>query len=178
MHATGPFGLPLVVVVAMLLVAVAGLALMVRWIRSGAGRSPYRAVPLFSAAEAEFYHCLVEIYGASAIVCPKVRLLDLIRPQQGLDKSTYQVAFNRVARKHVDFVILRPDDLTVLGVIELDDRSHDRQDRADRDLFVDDALQQSGIPVCRVKCRRQYDLDLLATQLDAAFADPLPQVGA
>ncbi len=178
MHATGPFGLPLVFVVAVLVVAVIGLALVVRWMR-GAGRSPYRAVPLFSPAEAEFYHGLVEIYGTSAIICPKVRLLDLIRPQQGLDKSTYQTAFNRVAKKHVDFVILRPEDLSVLGVIELDDRSHERQDRADRDMFVDDALQQSGIPVCRVKCRRQYDLDLLATQLHAAFfAEPLPQPGA
>ena len=177
MHAPGLFGLPLVLVVALLMVGVVGIALVIRWLRGGANRSLYAARSLLSPAETDFYYCLVHYYGASAILCPKVRLGDLIGPRKGLDKSTYQTALNRVSSKHVDFVILRPEDLTVLGVIELDDSSHSRQDRADRDGFKDDALRQANIPICRVKARRQYDLDILGKQLHSAFFGPaLPQV--
>jgi hypothetical protein len=107
-------------------------------------RSEYRAVPLLSHAEVKFYQCLVELYGASAAVCPKVRLVDLIRPGEEMNRSKFQIAFNRVSAKHVDFVILQNADLSVLGIVELDDRSHGGKNRADRDGFVDDALRQAG----------------------------------
>jgi very-short-patch-repair endonuclease len=123
-------------------------------------------------AETVFYRCLVELYGTVAVVCPKVRLGDLIQPRRDLDSKRFWSAFNRVLAKHVDFVLLRPEDLTVIGVIELDDRSHERQDRADRDQFVDEALRQGGIPICRIKNRRQYDLNALCQQLNTAFAPP------
>jgi very-short-patch-repair endonuclease len=70
----------------------------------------------------------------------------------------------------VDFVILRAEDLALLGVVELDDRSHERQSRADRDGLVDDALAQAGIRVCRIKARREYNLETLCGQLNDAFA--------
>ena len=70
----------------------------------------------------------------------------------------------------MDFVILRTEDLAVLGVVELDDRSHKRESRADRDGFVDDALAQAGIRVCRIKARREYNLETLCGQLNEGFA--------
>jgi Protein of unknown function (DUF2726) len=157
------------------LVVLPVLGLVAKRLFRRGNHSEYRAVPLLSPAEAEFFRCLVDLYGASAVVCPKVRLVDLVRPSQEMDRSKFQIAFNRVSAKHVDYVLLRPDDLGVLGVVELDDRSHGRQDRADRDVFVDDALRQGGIPVCRVKARRQYDLNDLSQQLNEAFASAVSE---
>ncbi len=159
--------------VAFLVAVVAGGVVLSRRLR--ANKSEYQAVPLLSAAETEFYRFLLGLYGPSAIICPKVRLLDLIRPLQSLEKSDFQVALNRVSSKHVDFVILRVEDLGVLGVVELDDRSHERKSRADRDVFVDDVLGQAGIRVCRVKVRREYNLEALCGQLNEAFADEIPK---
>lgn len=156
--------------ITLVLLGVIGIALLA-WRRgTGTGRSLYRAVPLLSPAEVDFYHCLVQLYGASAIICPKVRLVDLIRPSQVLNVREFQIALNRVVRRHVDFVILRNKDFVVLGVVELDDRSHERQDRFERDLFVDAALRQAGIPICRVKALSEYDLQKLHAQLSSSLA--------
>jgi hypothetical protein len=137
--------------------------------RRNKARSEYRAVPLLSPGEAELYRCLIKLYGTGAIICPKVRLVDLIRPHHDMDRSKFQTAFNRVSSKHVDFVILGAEDLTVLGVVELDDRSHERESRASRDGFVDDALHQAGIRMCRIKARRHYDPEPIYAQLNEAL---------
>jgi very-short-patch-repair endonuclease len=160
----------LALVAFMLLVVLPRLGLLAKWLQRGKNRSEYQRVALLSLGETEFYRCLLELYGASAIVCPKVRLLDLVCPRKGLDRRQRQSALNRVWAKHVDFVVLRVDDFSVWGVVELDDRSHDRQDRAGRDAFKDDALRQGGIPVCRVRAKRHYDLNELWHQLNEAFA--------
>jgi hypothetical protein len=147
--------------------------------RQKANAAQYRAVPLLSPGEAVFFQCLVQLYGASAMVLPKVRLLDLIQPREDLDRSTFQSAFNRISQKHVDFVVLRLGDLAVLGAIELDDRSHERKAQLERDDFVDEVLRQAAIPVCRVKAQREYDLEVLCGQLNSAFTPAaLHQVGA
>jgi hypothetical protein len=142
--------------------------LLVLWKRLRATRSIYCAAPFLSAAETVFFRQLLEIYTGLAVVCPKVRLRDLIRPVKGLDRSKYQGALNRISSKHVDFVILRIKDLSVLGVVELDDSSHLQESRANRDIFVDDALRQAGI---RVRVQPHYDMEELRARLNTAFAD-------
>jgi very-short-patch-repair endonuclease len=137
--------------------------------RGQKGRSEYEAVTPLTEAEKEFYKVLTGLYGTSVLIWPKVRLLDLVRPRKTLDRSTLQIAKNRVSSKHVDFVLVRPEDLTILGVIELDGRTHDRPSNQDRDALVDNALTQAAIPICRIKSRRNYDPILLAKQITAAF---------
>jgi very-short-patch-repair endonuclease len=132
-------------------------------------RQDYCRAQILTNAEAEFYRFLVQLYGSQAIVCPKVRLLDLAKPKEGLSGRRFQISFNRVCAKHVDFVLLRTDDLMVFGVVELDDRTHEWKSRSERDRFVDDVLRQAGIPVCRVKVRRRYDLYEITAQLNLAF---------
>jgi hypothetical protein len=139
-------------------------------------RQDYCRAEFLSPAETEFFRCIVQIYGSMAIVSPKVRLLDLAKPNEALGRRESKVALNRVSAKHVDFALLRPDDLSVFGVVELDDRSHQRKSRVERDDFVDDVLRQAGIPVCRVKFRWRYDPDVLCRQLNEAFAPSLPEI--
>ena len=43
----------------------------------------------------------------------------------------------------------------VLG-IELDDSSHERQSRKDRDQFVDDVFNKAGLKILHIKAARGY----------------------
>lgn len=78
------------------------------------------------------------------VICPKVRLLDIIEPQKGHEK--YKTLMYKIQAKHVDFVICDKD-MHIKVIIELDDSSHDKKDRKERDEFVDLILQSVGYKV-------------------------------
>jgi hypothetical protein len=102
---------------------------------------------LFSPAERSFFGVLEQAVAGSYRVLGKVRLGDLVQPAKGLSTGKRTGAWNRIHQKHVDFVLCQPDTLAVAGVVELDDASHRRKDRAERDEFVDKALSTAGIPI-------------------------------
>lgn len=81
-------------------------------------------------------------------ICPKVRLWDLIEPKKG--RSDRKELENKIRSKHVDFVLVDPE-LNVIGVLELDDSTHDREDRKSRDSFVRDALEGAGITMIQTR---------------------------
>lgn len=76
------------------------------------------------------------------IICPKVRLLDLIVPRENTDRA----ALGKISSKHVDFAIC-DDKLYVKGIVEIDDNSHKQQDRKERYKFVDSVLTSVGYKV-------------------------------
>ncbi len=112
---------------------------------------------LFSPAERSFLGVLEQALGQQYRIMGKVRLADIIKPKVG-SKRTWQRAFNQIQSKHIDFVACDPATLTVKFVIELDDASHNRPDRQDRDDFLNKALQSAGIPVYHFAARRTYSL--------------------
>jgi hypothetical protein len=72
--------------------------------------------------------------------------------------SSWRAHFNRIDRKHLDF-ILCDSDLAPVVAIELDDRSHDDEDRQARDLFVDQVLASVSLPIVRVRAKHAYQLE-------------------
>lgn len=82
-------------------------------------------------------------------IFPKVRLADIIEPKN--HDSTWQTHFNKICSKHVDFLLCDTKTYTPKLIIELDDKSHDRTDRQERDAFVDQALGQAGIPIIHTR---------------------------
>lgn len=83
-------------------------------------------------------------------ICPKVRLLDLAEPKKGTTSKEWGHLKNRVQSKHVDFVICDRD-MRVKLIIELDDSTHDAQDRKDRDAFVDTVLTGCGFQILHIR---------------------------
>lgn len=49
--------------------------------------------------------------------------------------------------------------------IELDDRTHQREDRLRRDTFVEKVLKQAGVPLIRIPAARAYDAQAIRRQL-------------
>lgn len=118
-------------------------------------RLPYRKKDyFFSQAERSFYAVLMKAVAGEFVVLAKVRLADILYIEKGT--GAWQSFFNRIQSKHIDFVLCTPVLIQPVLVIELDDRSHDREDRRKRDGFADDALAAAGLPILHVPARRTY----------------------
>lgn len=101
----------------------------------------------------------------------KVRLADVVKVKGGMNKSSWQTAFNRIQSKHVDIVACDPATLSVQFVVELDDSTHSQSRRQNRDTFVDNALQAAGIPVVHVTAKKGYSVqDIQAVLSQAGIA--------
>lgn len=129
-----------------------------------------RREPFFSPAERSFFGVLEQALDNRYRVFGKVRVGDLVKPAKGLSKSRRTAALNKVNQKHVDYVVCAATDLAVLGVVELDDQSHGREDRAARDAFVDQALRGAGISIVHFSAKKGYQIhevrNLLAEALN------------
>ena len=134
---------------------------------------------LLSPAERSFLGVLDQALANAAYrVFVKVRLADVVEVDKGLQRSAWQSAFNSISRKHVDFVICRSDDMGIVGAIELDDESHEKGKRKDRDAVVEKILEAADIPLLRVKAATGYAPSelrrLLETEMNLRIADEIP----
>lgn len=122
---------------------------------------PYRLRDDFlSPAELSFYRVLVAAIGNRAVICPKVNLNDLFFVSRSQHIQRHR---NKIDRKHVDFLLCHPETMRPACAIELDDASHARRDRQDRDRFVEQVFQAAGLPLLRVPARATYNpTELLA----------------
>jgi very-short-patch-repair endonuclease len=139
------------------------LLMVLRKVLGGPGPLPYFSREfLLSRGESVFYHALRRALPGQLMICPKVRLSDVIN----CSAEGWKAGFGgRISQKHVDFVLADPDTTAIALVIELDDRTHQKRDRFERDTFVDRALAAAGVPILRITCAASYDVKALRAQL-------------
>ena len=149
------------------------LVLFLVWLFARLGRKPKPEVyltlvdSLLTPAELKFYQSLrLAVDDRTSILC-KVRLADLLSVTS-LDSAERQKLFRRIAAKHVDFVLADSGGLEPFAVIELDDSSHDRPDRRERDVFVDRLFATVNFPIIRVKAASRYDVRALQERIAMA----------
>ena len=125
---------------------------------------------LHTSAEEVFHHVLEEVVDLKRYrINGKTRLADLIEVDSAPRTSEWHSDFNRIKSKHVDFVLYEKAGSRLVGVIELDDSSHQLADRQRRDRFVDEALKQAGIPILHQRWLPSYDPAILAIELRRSF---------
>jgi hypothetical protein len=117
-------------------------------------------------SRAVFFKVLQNAGGQSVLICPKVRLADIIKPTE---KQNYQTALNKISRKHINFVLCDPATAKIFGVIELDDKSHKRADRVTRDAFVDSVFAAAGIQIIHFKGSASYSVEGIRQQLKSVL---------
>lgn len=128
---------------------------------------PYRLRDDFlSPAELAFYRALTVAVNEQAVICPKVNLADLFFVIQPQKNYSYR---GRIAQKHVDFLLCHPQAMKPLVGIELDDSSHDRPDRQERDDFVDQVFQTAKLPLIHVPCRSGYSVEEIRRMLEGCW---------
>jgi very-short-patch-repair endonuclease len=129
---------------------------------------PYRRKDfLLSKAERSFFGVLEQAVGTDYWLFPKIRVADLLwLPKIAQSRQSH---FNRIAAKHIDFVLCDCDTVRPMLAIELDDGSHQREKRIRRDAFVDEALKAAGLPLLRVPAQHAYNVAELKAKIDTAI---------
>lgn len=154
--------------IAVVLLSVLAVWLIYRALRRANpwSRTPYeRQESILTPAEKAFYEVLSSLAGEEIAICPKpsVREVLRVRPNVRRDRQKY---FNWISQKHVDFVLCDRQTMRILCAVELDDRSHDRRDRRQRDAFLDKAFRKARLPLFHVPCRKSYGEAELAELMD------------
>lgn len=109
----------------------------------------YQKSWLFTYNEKDAYNKLQPIAEELGYtVFAKVRLLDLLEPTKGNPK--YKTYLYKIQAKHVDFVLCDAK-LVARYIIELDDNSHETENRKKRDDFVDKVVTSVGYKIIHVK---------------------------
>ncbi len=121
---------------------------------------------LFSPAERSFYGVLNQAVSGRATIFGKVRVADIIKPTACMNKSHWQTSFNKISRKHFDFVLCNNLDLSVICVIELDDKSHLEENRKTRDDFLVSACKSAKIPLIQTPAQFSYTLPVIKKLID------------
>jgi hypothetical protein len=139
---------------------------------------PYRLRDDFlSPAELAFYRVLLLSLEGSSLICPKVNLADIFFVVRSSESQIYR---NKIDRKHVDFLLCDPQSLKPLLGIELDDSSHDRHDRQERDELVDQVFAAAQLPLLRIRAAAKYSPHAIAQQVREALSrsEPLRILGS
>lgn len=115
---------------------------------------PYTRRNLLTKAEHHFYTTLIEeCRDRSLLVCPKVRLEDLVYVTDKENRAKYR---GYVKSRHVDFV-LTDDSLCPVAAIELDDPSHDSYLAMQIDEFKNRLFETIGLPLFRIRTDENYE---------------------
>jgi len=136
---------------------------------------PYRTRDHFlSRAELSFYGVLRLVVAERMVICPKVSLGDIFFVATKEGTQAYR---NKIDRKHVDFLLCDPQTLSPIMGIELDDASHQREARQERDAFVEAVFEAAGLPIIRMPAQSSYTKEEVSSLLgDALSLSPGRQV--
>ena len=112
---------------------------------------PYRKKILFNNPESSLLRLLLKFSGNNYIVLSKVRLWDFIDTQKGLGNSDRCIYTNKINSKHIDFLLISPEDHHIILAIELDGMSHNSTRSIKNDRFKDCLFKTINIPLLRIK---------------------------
>lgn len=112
------------------------------------GKWPVYARPVMSEAERQLFRRLIQAF-PEKLVLPQVQLCRFVEVQNVPGRLA---VLNRYNRLSADFVICNAE-AVVERVVELDDRSHNREIARNRDAKKDAVLNAAGIPVVRFQAK-------------------------
>jgi len=133
---------------------------------------PYKKINFaLTPSEKNFFLALEDGVRKEFRVWPKIRIADLLAVDKVGCKSAEWTAFNRIAAKHIDFVLVDKKNMKIIAGVELDDRSHNREDRIQRDKFVDKAFHVAKVPLIRFRSAKFYDSGHIRGKIFEALTD-------
>ena len=122
---------------------------------------------IMTRAEHECFDSLVKAVGEKYYVFPQVHLPSIVNNK--VVGQNWKAAFKHINQKSVDFVLCDKAYLAPKLAIELDDKSHERADRIDRDGEVERILTDAGLPLLRLENHGRFDPAYLTQKIDDAI---------
>lgn len=111
--------------------------------------SYYAKELMMSRTEADFFRRLDSAVSERYFVFPQVHLSALF--DHRINGQDWSVAFWHVNGKSVDFVLCDKITLKPAYALELDDFTHGRRDRVERDIEVERIFKEAGLPLVRFR---------------------------
>ncbi len=99
-------------------------------------------------AELDFYNALGQAVSHEYRIFAQVHLGSIL--DEKIKGQDWRAARAHINRKSVDFLLCDKEYLTPKLAIELDDKSHEREDRVERDTEVERILKAAELPLLRV----------------------------
>ena len=160
----------LIVIGAIVLLGLAALAATVK------GTKPANAytlkTSLLTEAELRFFHVLHSVTPSHLSIMAQVSTLEIFATAPCNDPKKKRAAHNKINQKHVDFLLVETASCRPALIIELDDRSHQRADRAARDQFLDATCAATRLPILHIPNARTYDAQALGRQIQEQIGTP------
>lgn len=129
-------------------------------------RMPYRLREKFlSATELALFRVLQNMAGKHYVICPKVALNDIfyiVRPNENVH------FFNKIFRKHVDFLFCDPKSLYPAFGIELV-KPVSKNETRETDQFMEDLFLSAGLPLVHVPSNDTYSQEDLTELFQLAI---------
>lgn len=118
---------------------------------------------LLTQQELKFYKILKQITDKLELnLFCQVAMYEIINTKEYKD-------FNRIKSKSIDFVITEKN-CKIKLCIELDDETHKRQDRIERDNFVNEVFKNANTKLLRIKTQNYYNLEELEKQIKESIS--------
>lgn len=118
-------------------------------------RLPYRLrEPFLTSPEMALFRVLQQMVGERYLICPKVALNDvfyIVRPNENVH------FFNKIFRKHVDFLLCDPQTMTPAFGVEIVKPVSKTETRAS-DQFMEELFTGAGLPLVHVPSTDKYEI--------------------
>ncbi len=121
-------------------------------------------------AENDFFGVLKELLQDRYQIFPQVHLSALL--DQKVKGQNWKAAFWHINAKSVDFVVCDKTYARPLLAIELDDFSHDAQERRSRDVEVERIFENANMPLLRFRDYKTMSREAIATQIEGVLQSP------
>ena len=128
------------------------------------GRKDY----LMTKAENDFFAVLKESLQERYQIFPQVHLSALL-DETKVKGQNWNAAFRHINGKSVDFVVCDSTYTRPLLAIELDDFTHDTQERRGRDMEVERIFENANMPLLRFRDYKTMSRDAIAAQIEDAL---------
>jgi very-short-patch-repair endonuclease len=120
-------------------------------------------------AEHECYDALVQAVGSEYLIFAQVHLPTLV--DNKVVGQDWRSAFRHISQKSVDFVLCDKAYISPKLAIELDDRTHERPERQERDREVERILKGAGMPLLRLENKGRFDPVDLSQKIKDALSN-------
>ena len=118
-------------------------------------RLPYRLRKQFlSIKELALLAVLQEMSEGHYVVCPKVAINDIFYIQRPNENVHF---YNKIFRKHVDFLLCNLDDMQPAFGVELV-KPIAKEETRSADQFIEDLFLSAGLPLVHVPSNEAYEL--------------------
>jgi len=122
-------------------------------------------------SETDFFKILVELAGEDYHVFPQVHLSTIL-DESKVTGQDWKMARRHINQKSVDYVICDRSTIKPLLAIELDDSSHEAEDRRLRDVEVERIFTEAKLPLVRFTNHGNLNKEDISRQITQALATP------